>query len=257
MWAKRVGSWVLLALIAGAPSYGSIIGVPNVEFRRLYSLGQNGRVSLENSYGDVSISSWDRDDVLVEAIKHSRDPHRLEEAQIVVEPSTGSLNIHTLYTGADAIHQPSVEYRIVVPRTTTFDEIRIGNGGLKIRGVTGSVKASSVNGGIKAERLEGGADLSTVNGSVEAGFDRVRPANPIHLTTVNGPIHLVLPATAGARVSASTVSGGIESEFGRPVRVQGAHRLSTTLHHGGPAIRMTNVNGGITIHTNTASPKSL
>ncbi len=257
MRATRIGPWVLLALVAGAPSYGNVIGVPSVEFRQVYSLGQNGRVSLQNSYGDVSISAWDRDEVLIEAIKHSGDPRRLEEARIVVEPSAGSLNIHTLYTGADAIHQPSVEYRIVVPRTTTFDEIKIGNGGLRIRGVTGSVKASSVNGGIKAEQLEGGADLSTVNGSVEAGFDRVRASSPISLTSVNGPIHLLIPLGAGARVSASNVSGGIESEFGRPVRIQGAHRLSTTLRHGGPAIRVTNVNGGITIHSNAAAPKSL
>lgn len=257
MRATRIGSWALLAWLAGAVMYANVIGTPAVEFRQLYSLGQNGRVSLQNSYGDVSISAWDRDDVLVEAIKHSADPRRKDEARIIVEPTAGALNIHTLYTGTDGIHQPSVEYRIVVPRTTTFDAIRLGNGGLKIRGVTGNVKASAVNGGIKAESLSGSADLSTVNGAVEAGFEKVTASRPISLTSVNGPIRILIPVGSGARVNASNVSGGIDSEFGQPTREQGAHKLCTTVHRGGPEIRLNNVNGGISIHSAVQKPATL
>jgi DUF4097 and DUF4098 domain-containing protein YvlB len=257
MRAARIGSWALLAWLAGSIMYANVIGTPTVEFRQLYSLGQNGRVTVQNSYGDVSISAWDRDEVLVEAIKHSTDPRRSDEARIIVEPTAGALNIHTLYIGTDGLHQPSVEYRIVVPRTTSFDEIKLGNGGLKIRGVTGNVKASSVNGGIKAESLSGSANLSTVNGAVEAGFERVTASSPISLTSVNGAIRLSIPAGSGAKVSASNVSGGIDSEFGQPTRVQGAHKLTTTVHRGGPEIRLNNVNGGISIHTLAMKPANL
>jgi len=110
------------------------------------------------------------------------------------------------------------------------------------------VKASSVNGNIKAEKLEGRADLSTINGQVEADFDRVGASHPITLSSVNGPIKLLLPHGTLASLKAHNVSGGIDTEFGRPARVNGAQQLSV-MHQGGPKIRLTNVNGGISIHS--------
>src|ERR1700679_3784065 len=115
-------SWVaLLAIAASSASYASasvigIGGTPEADFRQLYSLGPNGRVSIQNQYGNVSIVGWDRDDVLVEAVKRSADPQRLSDAHIVVEPADGALTIRTQYAGLDTRHAAKVEYRITVPR---------------------------------------------------------------------------------------------------------------------------------------------
>jgi DUF4097 and DUF4098 domain-containing protein YvlB len=166
----------------------------------------------------------------------------------VVEPVDGALSIRTQYAGIDTQHAPKVEYRITVPRYASLDDVKLGNGGLVISGVGGAVKASSVNGNIKAEKLEGRAELSTVNGQLEADFDRVGPAHPITLSSVNGPIKLLLPCGTRASLHARNVSGGIDTEFGRPARVNGAQQLSV-VHAGGPQIRLTNVNGGISIHS--------
>jgi|SRR5580658_8533094 DUF4097 and DUF4098 domain-containing protein YvlB len=245
----RNGSWVaLLAVVASSASYASVIGISEAEFRQLYSLGPNGRVTIQNQYGNVSITGWDRDDVLVEAVKRSSDPRRLDDARIVVEPADGALLIRTQYAGLDTQHAAKVEYRISVPRYASLEDVKLGNGGLVISGVAGPVKASSVNGNIKAEKLEGRADLSTVNGQLEADFDRVGPAHPITLSSVNGPIKLLLPCGTRASLNAHNVSGGIDSEFGRPARVNGAQMLNV-VHQGGPQIRLTNVNGGISIHS--------
>jgi len=247
----RIGSWVaLLAIAASSASYasGSVIGVSEADFRQLYSLGPNGRVSIQNQYGNVSIMGWDRDEVLVEAVKHSADPRRLDDARIVVEPADGLISIRTQYAGLDTQHAAKVEYRITVPRNATLDDVKLGNGGLVISGVAGAVKASSVNGNIKAEKLQGRADLSTINGQLEADFDRVGAAHPITLSSVNGPIKLLLPSGTRASLNAHNVSGGIDSEFGRPARVNGAQQL-TVVQTGAPQIRLTNVNGGISIHS--------
>jgi DUF4097 and DUF4098 domain-containing protein YvlB len=249
MRGLRYASWaVLLAIAASGASYANIIGISQTEFRQLYSLGPNGRVSIQNQYGNVSITGWDRDDVLVEAVKRSTDPSRLDDARIVVEPGGGSLLIRTQYAGPDTRHAPKVEYRISVPRYANLESVKLGNGGLVISGVAGPVKASSVNGNIKAEKLEGRADLSTINGQLEADFDRVGAGRPITLSSVNGPIKLLLPHGTRASLNAHNVSGGIDSEFGRPARVNGAQQLSV-VHQGAPQIRLTNVNGGISIHS--------
>lgn len=239
----------LLALSAGGSGlHASILGTPRAEFRRTYALAPNGRVLIQNLYGDVSITGWDRDEVRVEAIKHSADSRHLDDAQVVVDSSAGTLSIHTQYAGLDAEHPAKVEYRITVPRGANLEDVKLVNGGLSISGITGPVKASSVNGNIKADNLEGQADLSTINGELEAGFNRVSRQNPILLSSVNGPIRLSIPSGSGASVIARNLSGGINSEFGRVVHATGGHHLQTMVHGGGAPIHVHNVNGGISIH---------
>src|SRR4029077_7125009 len=162
----------LLASLAGGLN-ASIIGTSRAEVRASFALIPNGRVVVQNLYGDVQITAWDRDEVLVQAVKHSSDPRRLNDAQIVVDSSSGLVSIHTQYTGADAEHPASVEYHIMVPRRANLEQVRLINGGLSINGMAGPVKASSVNGSIRAYKLEGEAELSTVNGRLEANFHRV------------------------------------------------------------------------------------
>jgi DUF4097 and DUF4098 domain-containing protein YvlB len=236
-----------VAFSAAAGLSANTIGIPASEFRQAYALQPHGRVIVQNLYGDVAITAWDRNEVLVEASKKSADPRRLDDARIVVDSSAGVLSIHTQYLGTDAGHPASVNYRIMVPRTANLENVNLINGGLLISGLAGPVKASSVNGSIRAERLRGETDLSTVNGQLDAGFERVGGGKTITLSSVNGPIRVWLPFNAAASVDADNRSGGIESEFGHPWRGADGHRLRTTVNRGGTPVRVHNVNGGITI----------
>ena len=132
---------ILLALCAGSLA-ASTIGTPRSEFRARYSLQSNGRVVVQNLYGDVEITAWDRDEVLVLATKHSSDRRRMDDAQIVVDSSSELVSIHTQYTGSDADHPASVEYHIMVPRGANLENVKLINGGLSLSGMTGPVKAS-------------------------------------------------------------------------------------------------------------------
>jgi DUF4097 and DUF4098 domain-containing protein YvlB len=209
-------------------------------------------VVVQNLYGDVEIVAWDRDEVLVEAIKHSADPRRLNDAQIVVDSTSGMVSIHTLYTGSDAEHPASVEYHIMVPRGANLENVKLINGGLSLSGMAGPVRASSVNGSIKAEKMAGQTELSTINGHLDADFRQVSRCHSISLTSVNGPIRLSLPSGAGANVTAQNLSGGIDADFGRAWRAPGGHRLDAAVNGGGAQIRLHNVNGGISIHSTWA-----
>jgi DUF4097 and DUF4098 domain-containing protein YvlB len=239
---------LLLTLLAGNLN-ATTIGSPRAEFRARYSLASTGRVAIQNLYGDVQITAWDRDEVLIEATKHSTDARHLEDARIVVDTADGLVSIRTQYVGSDIDNPAAVEYRIKVPRKANLDNVKLVNGGLSISGVTGAVKASSVNGSIKVDKLEGEADLSTINGQVEAEFQSISRCKPITLSSVNGPIRLALPAGAAATVSAQNRSGGIDSDFGRAWRASTGHRLEAALNGGGAVIRLNNINGGISIHS--------
>src|SRR5260370_8312316 len=127
MTARRRGTSIcLLALLAGSLN-ASIIGTSRAEFRASFALIPNGRVVVQNLYGDVQITAWDRDEVLVQAIKHSADPHRLNDAQIVVDSSSGLVSIHTQYTGSDAAHPARVGYHRLFPPRPHLDNLKLTN----------------------------------------------------------------------------------------------------------------------------------
>ena len=110
-------------------------------------------------------------------------------------------------------------------------------------------KDAVINGNITAEALEGMADLATVNGEVEAGFERLSASQPISLRSVNGHIVLSIPQGAGAQLLAQNRSGGIEADLGRRTRQSSGHRLQTVVGGGGASIVLRNVTGGISIHS--------
>ncbi len=238
-----------LALAGAAGLPAMIIGTPQSAFRHVYALNPTGTVEIQNIYGDVSVMAWDRDEVLIDAVKKSADPRHLADARIVVNSSYDSLSVRTLYAGDGTGDLASVEYRIMVPRNANLQRVRLTNGGLSLRGLAGVVRATSINGGIRAERLEGPVELSTVNGRLDADFERVAGSGAILLSSVNGPIRLSIPREASASLAARNLSGGIDSDVGRPCRTSDGNHLRAIMNRGGVQIQLHNVNGGISIRS--------
>jgi hypothetical protein len=238
---------VLAALTAANTVSATITATPRAAFRHIYALSADGRVSIQNPYGNVTITAWDRDAVLVEAIKHSSDPHHIDETRIVVDPSADSLAIRTQYAGGDAEHPTSVEYRLTVPRHAHLEGVLLTNGHLSLAGLAGPVQAQAINGDIHALKMGGATQLSTINGRVEANFDSTNPAHSISLSSVNGAIALTLPAGSDATLEAENRSGGIASNMGHVRRTGMGERL--LVKGSGPLIRLHNINGGISIHS--------
>jgi DUF4097 and DUF4098 domain-containing protein YvlB len=225
------------------------------EFHQTYTITPDGRVELSNINGDVHISSWDQNEVKVDAVKYADTKEQLDEAKIEVDASKDSVSIRTKYPDHDHTfnwgshnNPASVEYTITVPRTVRLDEISLVNGALDVTGVTGEVRASCVNGRLDAKNLAGEAKLSTVNGGLDASFDQLA-SNSIELNSVNGGIGLTIPSDSNARIEANTVSGGIDNDFGLHVSHHFVgHNLDGELGSGGAHIHLSDVNGRIDIH---------
>jgi DUF4097 and DUF4098 domain-containing protein YvlB len=223
------------------------------EFHKTYTLSADGRVSLENINGAVTITGWDRNEVQVDAIKKATRQERLDEAKIVVESNANSISIHTEYphrdhnfNWGDENNPASVDYTLHVPRRARLDQVDLINGSLEIHEVAGDVHASSINGRLLAKDLAGRADLSTVNGRTEAEF-RELPKSHIKASSVNGSVLVTIPSDANADIHASTVSGGIETDFGFNVHKASfiGHSLDGRLGSGGTDIELSDVNGRI------------
>lgn len=230
-------------------------GAFNEEFHQTYALTADGRVELDNLNGAVHISTWDRNEVKVDAVKYADSKERLDEAHIEVESHPDSISIRTQYPDHDhtfnwgSHNNPAgVEYTLTVPRNARLDEIKLINGSLDIMGASGEVHASCINGKLDAHNLSGRAELSTVNGQLDAKFDQLSTAS-IELKSVNGSVSLTIPSDSKAEIEASTVSGGIENDFGLHANRHSTigHDLHGELGSGGPHIELENVNGRIEI----------
>jgi len=88
----------------------------------------------------------------------------------------------------------------------------------------------------------------TTNGGINVALEGDRwEGKGLDATTMNGGVHLTVPNSYSAHLETSTVNGGIEIDF--PVTVQGriGRRISADLGKGGPTVRVTTTNGGVTI----------
>ena len=244
----------LLALAIGAHA-SDHRGALSEEFHQTYAITSDGRIELDNINGSVHISSWDRNEVKVDAVKYADTKERLDEAKIEIDSGKDYLSIRTKYPDHNnnwnwgSHNNPaSVEYTLTVPRTSSLDEIKLINGALDLTGITGEVRASCINGRLEAHDLSGRAKLSTINGRLDARFAQLS-GQDVDLNSVNGSLELTIPSDSNAEVDASTVSGGISNDFGLRVndhRFVG-HDLRGELGKGGSHIRLSDVNGRIEI----------
>jgi DUF4097 and DUF4098 domain-containing protein YvlB len=243
---------LILALGAHAADHR---GALTEEFHQTYALTADGRVELDNINGDVHISSWDRNEVKVDAVKYADTKERLDEAKIELDARNDSISLRTKYPNHDhnwtwgSHNNPAgVEYTLTVPRKARLDEIKLINGELDINGVSGEVNASCINGRLEAHNLAGRARLSNINGRLDARFDQLS-GQRVELNSVNGSVDLTIPSDSNAEVEATTVSGGINNDFGLHVnhhRFVG-HDLRGELGNGGARIKISNVNGRIEV----------
>lgn len=256
-WLGAVlGSLCALFVLAVAAHASDHRGALTEEFHQTYPITADGRVELDNINGPVHISSWDRNEVKVDAVKYADTKERLDEAKIEVEAGKESVSIRTRYPDHDhtwnrgSHNNPAgVEYTLTVPRTVRLDQINLVNGALDIAGVSGEVRASCVNGRLEAHDLAGRAELSTVNGRLAAEFRKLA-GQTVELNSVNGAVDLTIPSDSNAEVEASTVSGGIDNDFGLSVnhhRFVG-HDLEGEIGNGGTHIKLSDVNGRVEIH---------
>lgn len=195
------------------------------KFEQNYPLSANGRVSVSNVNGSITVEAWDRNEVRLEATKVADSKETLQSVEIQIDAKPDHFSVETDYhwnTGRDGGwgrgRKMEVHFKLMVPRGAVLDEIETVNGSVVVSNFTNQTKVSAVNGNVTANNLRGAASLSTVNGTVAADFERLDPASRISLETVNGTVNLALPSDSNATIKADSVNGDIGNDFGLPVR---------------------------------------
>jgi DUF4097 and DUF4098 domain-containing protein YvlB len=222
------------------------------ESHQTFSLTSTGQVKLDNLNGIVRISTWDRAEVQVDAVKIAETEAELEEVKIEIDSKPEHIRIHTKYPTTKwslwkRNNSTTVEYDLKVPVHAVLEHIENVNGRIEIEGVQGRVHASTVNGKMSLNGLAADADLDSVNGSILVMFDNLEAVHRASLKTVNGRVSLTLPPDGNAELSAHTLNGRISS--GLDVAPTKHWPIGSDLHGtlgtGGTQIHAETVNGAI------------
>ncbi len=222
-------------------------GLPAHErFSKTVPLDPKGSFRLQNVNGSVTVESWDQSNVQIDADKAAMDDASLRDIEIDVRGQGGFVNVETrmpkrrMFIG----NPGKVDYNIHVPRDAEVS-LKSVNGGVRVEGSGGSVRASTVNGSVRVVDSEGPVDATTVNGSIQADYRKLSPATHEFHTT-NGSVTLYLPRDAAGDFEAHTVNGSISSEL--PLSISGkigGRRLSGRIGQGGGTFRIRTVNGSV------------
>lgn len=239
------------ALLAAASFPACVVGDAGFSARdtlvETRSLEPEGRFSLENVNGRVTIDAWAEPRVRIEAERWALTDAALARLRVEIDGEGRRVDVRTRtpaiwFLGGGG---GKVDYHVTLPRSARA-RVETVNGRVAIRGVSGEVRASTVNGRIEIEGAAGAVEASTVNGGIEARYGGVDPDGRHRFATTNGSIDLSLPEGAGGRLEARTVNGRIRNDL----RLESSERTSRRrlegrLGTGRGSFDLSTVNGSI------------
>jgi hypothetical protein len=244
------------------------------EWTRTYQMASGGRLELINVNGKITAEATDGSAIELRAERTAKgindDAARSLLGRIEMREEVGDGRVR-VEVRPPRITGPSgheIKWTIKVPHGVAVD-LRTVNGGVKMAGLQGDVRARSTNGGITGTALAASTvDASVTNGGVEIELAKAVTSGTFDLEAVNGGVVLNLPSDSKADIAARCVNGGISvdgldvqvtgEEQGRERKGMGVaksfrRRLDGQLNGGGARVSMETVNGGVKIGAASAS----
>lgn len=261
----------LLLLMAAAVPAGATTVTERIE--KSFPLKAGAAFSIENVNGDITVESWDKEELSIVAVKTVKGTSedrakkdlaalkvlfRTEGSKVIVEtdyPQGSFWDFNWLGGGTSK----EVVFTVMAPKgvkmtlTSVNGDLTVGAPGSEVQAetVNGAVnvsgakllEATTVNGRVTFD-VESVRTVETTNGSVDGTVRAVRP-DAGSVETVNGSVHLRVASGAALRLDLENVNGSIDSAF--PGLEGGKHTRGGELNGGGNALSVETVNGSIQI----------
>ena len=208
----------LMRLFSAASVIGCvlIVSASAQDFHKTYRIAPGGQIRIGNVSGDVIVTGYDGDSIVVTGTKKGRDRDQVE-----VEDRSGTANVdigvrYPKNCNCDA----SIRFDVQVPRSVKydFDHISSVSGDVKVTGVTGRLNASAVSGDVHIVDVSGTVSASAVSGDVKVEITRLDGSDDMKFNTVSGDVSVMLPGNLDADVDMSSFSGSIKTDF--PIEVR-------------------------------------
>ncbi len=183
---NRYKGFVLFAL-ALAPLFMMAAGGDNVEKKRTinkkYTVGPNDRLDIENSFGDVTVTTWDKDEIQVDveigvrANNESNAQKMLDQIEVDDKQFGGNISFRTeigrmgnnnKYNNNENNRKFYIDYKVSMP---SRNRLRIENqfGKINIPDFTGVTELTSKFGELTTGRLTNSKQIHVEFGKADIG----------------------------------------------------------------------------------------
>ena len=235
------------------------------EVHRTLALDRDGRLSIDTFKGTVTVTTWDRPEVrldaLIEPDGDDRESHeKVQWTEVRISGGGASVDIKSDYEEVrhhehgflglfdnEGGSLPFVRYTIQMPATARLD-IKDHKSGINVSNLKADLRLDTYKGTARVTGLDGAARVETYKGDMRVEFARFSHAS--RFDTHKGEIEVRLPRDSRFELDADTGRhGDIESDFAmmthashsRGARAQGA------VNGGGPDLRLTTYKGTLRI----------
>jgi hypothetical protein len=234
-------AFALIALVSAASASAQ-------DFQKSYSLTSGGQIKIGNISGDIVVTGYDGNAILVSATKEGRDSDKID----VEDLSSGNrIEVRVRYP-KHCNCNASINFKVQVPRSISYDFEGISSvsGRVEMQGVTGSIHANSVSGEVRVKDVSGSVNANSVSGSVEVEIQKLSGNDDMKFNSVSGSVNVRLPGDIDADVEMSTMSGSLKTDF--PLEVQKEkygprNSARGRLGDGSRRLRMNSVSGSLTL----------
>ena len=219
------------------------------DFHKSYTLGAGGQIKIGNISGDVIVTGYAGETVLVTATKTGRDSDQVD----VEDLSSGNrIDIRVRYPkrcNCDV----DVKFQVQVPNSMNYDfeSISSVSGAVEVNSVRGTIRASSVSGEVRVKDVAGSVNASSVSGSVDVEIRQLSGSEDMKFSSVSGSVNVRMPEGIDAEVRMSTLSGGLRTDF--PIEIKKKERYSPgtsasgRLGNGSRSLSLSSVSGSVNL----------
>jgi DUF4097 and DUF4098 domain-containing protein YvlB len=200
-------SVAILALAFSA----AVAAADSKDVNRTVALHANGSVEIETHKGSIRVSTWDRQEVEIQARIEAEpgttmDRRRFDGTDVHIDASPDSVRIKTYYPDfnwccfSDNGTNPEVRYTVRMPKTAQLT-IRDHRSEIEVSGLQGALNLTTYRGTARVHSLGGALRLDSYRGDVSVEFSSFNAESKV--TTYRGTIELSMPKSSRLDLEAS------------------------------------------------------
>jgi hypothetical protein len=217
------------------------------DFQKSYTIGAGGQIKIRNISGNIVVSGYDGNSIMVTATKEGRD-----RDQVTIEDrSTGdTVDLSVEYPHKGNV-SASVDFDIRVPRAVDYNFGRLVSvsGNVQVSDVMGNLQVECVSGDVDVSGVSGVVSASAVSGNVNVDLKTAGSGN-MKFSSVSGDVDVRAPSSLDADVEMSTISGSLKTDFQLEVhepRYGPGRSARGRLGSGEHSLRITTVSGRVSL----------
>jgi DUF4097 and DUF4098 domain-containing protein YvlB len=205
------------------------LSVSAQDFTRTFTLGPEGVVKIKNISGDVTVSGYEGEVVVVKGFKEGRDR---DKVQVVDNSDANRIDLSVSYPN-NCDCDASIRFEVQVPASVKyrFESISSVSGNVSVSGVAGTLKARAVSGNVTIKHVSGVINASSTSGNVEVveiagsvtgkstsgnvnvSINKLSGTEEMDFASTSGNVQVKLPGSLDATVEMSVLSGDLRTDF--------------------------------------------